>query len=558
MKTLWISLVLVFCLSMAVVTRFSVNNGGATWPVVAVFIAFFSLMLFLGLWKPMFKSPIYAIALFAWALSILLSRSLIGYGLMGGDIYAEYHAYRVTAEAGMWVKEGVASGCLSVSLLPFILEKLTGIGGLMWFRAGLLVLVALTPAVCFYAFREHIGTRLAYWGSMLLVLQETFFYTLSGQLRLGLAMFCLSLLVYVLFNWSHKKRTITALALIGMLVVSYYVMAVALSATLLLYWLLSRLVLRRDDYVWLFAAYSLVGTIIWWGFINGWLFSFFFPLVAESVTTAYLGITSSPTIAYEIYGWSSINSVPTLPAICVTVGMLALIFRLRRKIKFAPMVLLGFSAWLIFLLAIMLPVFSLWGGLNRLFLMLSVLWVPCFSAGVLFIVKLIRKLGTGEFRYRRVSILLLSCYLVCQFQLASNLLIYPLFFPETFVGKELFSTSDHRYIVTVVEKEEMEAARWIGNDSRNTFGEFTVYVGTQRYPDFTDVFELTPDARRAIVKPLHQLKPGQEGYVLLGQVSSNHGKMTTNRRYEDIGEEITAAIKSKQLVYSSGNVEVYK
>jgi len=177
---------------------------------------------------------------------------------------------------------------------------------------------------------------------------------------------------------------------------------------------------------------------------------------------------------------------------------------------------------------------------------------------MLCVVKLIRKLGTGEFRYRRVSILLLSCYMVCQFQLASNLLIPSLFFPETFTSKELFSTSDHRYIVTVVEKEEIEAARWIGNDSRNTFGEFIVYVGTQRYPGFADVFEFTPDARRAIVKPLYELKPGQEGYVLLGQVSTNHGKMSSYLRHEDIGEEVTAAIKSKRLVYSSGNIEVYK
>ena len=107
----------------------TLNNGGSNWLALSV----------LGIIAGLFIAAVclerrlgrhYGAIIFAIAVSLLLGTSMRGWGITGHDIMQEYQVFQLTASHAAWhmqYYQDAYNACLSITILPTIISRLTGI-----------------------------------------------------------------------------------------------------------------------------------------------------------------------------------------------------------------------------------------------------------------------------------------------------------------------------------------------------------------------------------------------------------------------------------------------
>jgi succinate dehydrogenase/fumarate reductase cytochrome b subunit len=91
-------------------------------------------------------------ALYLLSAAVLLATSLRGTGVTGHDIKIEYRVFTDTLDAGRWHPGGLFAGyrsCLSITVLPCVLHRLSGVSTLDTFRVCFQLLFAVVPVGAF-------------------------------------------------------------------------------------------------------------------------------------------------------------------------------------------------------------------------------------------------------------------------------------------------------------------------------------------------------------------------------------------------------------------------
>jgi uncharacterized membrane protein len=215
------------------------NNGASNILTMILFLVIPITIIFL-IWRQQLK-PIYLYGLFTIALSVLFSTSLRGWYITGHDIQHEFGVFQSTYINNLWTmsshKGDPFNACLSITILPTILCKLTTIPAVDIYKTVFQIIFAFGILPVYYLIRRFKDERMALLGGFLFITFPTFLNDMPFLNRQEIAFVFFSLLVLVTFTklGNRLKTTLSILLLLG-LILSHYSSAYVTICLLILGW----------------------------------------------------------------------------------------------------------------------------------------------------------------------------------------------------------------------------------------------------------------------------------------------------------------------------------
>ena len=134
------------------------------------------------IFKKFLPAKYYGLAIWVIALSLLLHRSLISQFLWGADIVGEYAAFRMVEMNSIWLPNApnlivAYNVTLSVTILPVMLSKLTGIQGLWIFKLIFPMIFSFVPLAIYEMLRMQFSETTAFLAAFFAMSLYTFYTT---------------------------------------------------------------------------------------------------------------------------------------------------------------------------------------------------------------------------------------------------------------------------------------------------------------------------------------------------------------------------------------------
>ena len=229
------------------------NNGAGGGVSLAALAAAGAVFALLFAWRARLRPGSLVAAIYLIGLALLLLTSLRGWYVTGHDVQREFGVFQLTSAAQRW---DVASfrdpynACLSITVLPTMLIKVTRLADPYVYKALFQLLFAATP-VCVYLLARRFGsTGMALLATLYFLAFPTFFSDLPFLDRQEIAFLFLGAALLLITNAglrpAQRSRWFVAFG-VGM-VVSHYSTTYVFVGVLLLAWLalaLLRLVAPR-------------------------------------------------------------------------------------------------------------------------------------------------------------------------------------------------------------------------------------------------------------------------------------------------------------------------
>ena len=174
---------LAILLSVAGAIRLNNHLGGGVSLAALVVIA--ALMLVLMVRHRVTSAAVLELGIFLASAAVLLLVSLRGWYITGHDIQIEYKVFTVALAAGHWTADSATNAynaCLSITILPVSVVRLTGISGLYVFKVVLPLLFALTPVLVYRSVRNVGPELIALLSAVYFVLFPTFYTDMTVHL----------------------------------------------------------------------------------------------------------------------------------------------------------------------------------------------------------------------------------------------------------------------------------------------------------------------------------------------------------------------------------------
>lgn len=232
----------------------------------------------------------YVINIFFLGLALLLSVSLRSNFLMGFDIHQEFRVFQDVLNNGIWNPRAYAdntyNACLSITLLPAILQNLFAVSSDTIFRFFMQLIAALLPVAVFGIAKKQLkNSSLAFIASMLFMFQSQYIFQLPALIRQQTAMFMFAIMIGVIINKAiSRKQTFILASTFGLgIVLSHYSSSYISLAILFLYFILS-IVLKyynmkqiginptqKNNWVMVFSVIAILSfsSFIWYGVVVG-------------------------------------------------------------------------------------------------------------------------------------------------------------------------------------------------------------------------------------------------------------------------------------------------
>jgi len=286
--------------------------------------------------------------------------------LIGADTVFEYKSFILTIINNGWYANAidrVTNSCLSVSVLPFAVWKLTGWNALMIFKYLYPVLASFIPVITYVIARRHTSIMPAMMAGVL-VAATLFNVWAASYARNVTGLFFLSIMIlFVTGNWKYKgiAATITALCV----VVSYYVAGLILIALLAGQYMVAKI--TRSEY-WLpyGGLFALIAVTAWW---YGWLN----PLALDVFRSA---------VGQTINGGVLFSADVTRWAVLAGVSVVGIVIYKRLPVvndRVIALLTMLLPAMGLMVLGHMLPAVDKFYGIERLQYMLSPLSAVAFA-----------------------------------------------------------------------------------------------------------------------------------------------------------------------------------
>ncbi|MEV6207549.1 DUF6541 family protein [Kitasatospora sp. NPDC051914] len=224
-------------LLLSVAGPIRLNNGLTGTVSVLALVAIAGLLVLLMLRRRRYPVPLLAAGLYVAAAALLLLNSLRGWGIAGHDIQREYEYFRLTLGGSYWNVElypDAYNACLSITLLPVGITRLTAIPGMYVFKVVLPLLFALTPVLVHRAVRNVAPQIVALLAAAYFMLFPTFFTDMTFLGRQEIAFLLLGCAMAVLTDGGRpvRARRAAVLALLVGCVLSHYSTTYVVVATL--------------------------------------------------------------------------------------------------------------------------------------------------------------------------------------------------------------------------------------------------------------------------------------------------------------------------------------
>lgn len=170
----------------------------------------------------------YPFALWTISLSLLLMNGLSSFHLMGRDVHYEYYSFQLALQSFHWdinTYLNPYNACLSITILPTILQSLSNLNGEYIFKIFSLI-GSFIPPVVYIVSKKYLENKYAFFAGLLFSFQLFFVYLL-GAVRQEVAILFFFLAIMVLFATDMGKNTKKILFVIFMssVIVSHYTTA---------------------------------------------------------------------------------------------------------------------------------------------------------------------------------------------------------------------------------------------------------------------------------------------------------------------------------------------
>ena len=314
----------------AVAGAIRLNNGAGGGVTVFMLVLAAIVVIALMVWANDLGIDVISGAVYLISLALLLMTSLRGWYVTGHDIQLEFHVFQLTALNQSWDISRYPdpySACLSVTILPTIIGRITGIYDPYVFKVVFQCLFAVCPVVVFRIAARLIAPSAAVMAAVYFVAFPTYFTDMPFINRQEIAFIFLGVGLLVLTNgaWSLQRRRIWFAVMAVGVVFSHYSTAYVLIALMLMILVGGALItfarrlgqrlrmrrlaeLRRARYV--ICLPLLIGvfllTVLWMGPITGTSHGTVQTIrqTADTLVTKGLFASRSSDVSYSIVGGS--------------------------------------------------------------------------------------------------------------------------------------------------------------------------------------------------------------------------------------------------------------
>ncbi|MDB5184232.1 MAG: rane protein-like [Candidatus Saccharibacteria bacterium] len=201
-------------------------NNGASNILTMIMMALVAVM-FVWLAGRLKLQRLYPYAIFMVAVAVLFGNSLRGWNITGHDIHHEFSVFQNAIAAGYWNKTTVSgdpyNACLSITILPTLIAKLTTIPDAYVFKVIFQVLFASFLPALFCIFRRFATKQVALIGVFAFMTFPTFTNDMPFLNRQEIAFIFFILMMMVNFmKIPHRLKTSLTVMFIISLILSHY------------------------------------------------------------------------------------------------------------------------------------------------------------------------------------------------------------------------------------------------------------------------------------------------------------------------------------------------
>ncbi|MEY9856027.1 hypothetical protein ABH935_001631 [Catenulispora sp. GAS73] len=191
----------VLCVVLAVAGATRLNNGLGPAVSMLAYTALAGLLALLLIRHERYAVEMLELGVFLGAGALLLLTSLRGWLITGHDIQVEYDVYRLSLASGHWAISDYRTpynACLSITLLPLALTKLTAISAAGVWKIVFPVMFAVAPVALFRSVHNLASRQVALLSSALFLTFPTFFTDMPYMARQEIAFVVLGAAVVVM------------------------------------------------------------------------------------------------------------------------------------------------------------------------------------------------------------------------------------------------------------------------------------------------------------------------------------------------------------------------
>jgi uncharacterized membrane protein len=303
--------------SVAGPIRLNNEAGGAVTTAMLILAAVLIVVVFS--WRRILHESTILVTIYLSSLSLLLMTSLRGWFVTGHDIQSEFRLFELASGQGVWNIESFRSAynaCLSITILPTIIEGTTGIPDLYIFKTVFQFLYALCPVLTYLIARRFASRTVAILAAVYFVAFPTYFSDMPFLNRQEVAFFFLGIAILLITNRAVPIRTRKiGFVVFGVgVILSHYSTTYVLLGVLILGWIVTvagSIVRKRASaqnrsprvITWTVIVGLAVLTFLWVGPITGTggQVQETFESTLNSLTGKVAGQRSSTT-SYGIFG----------------------------------------------------------------------------------------------------------------------------------------------------------------------------------------------------------------------------------------------------------------
>jgi len=203
------------------------NNNGSN-AVALVAVALVALMM-LGLaWTNKLQyQALYPLGLFSIAAALLLGTSMRGWEITGHDVMQEFQVFQLTTHHSLWSMsfyQDAYTACLSITILPTILQKLSGLYDPYIFKLVFQLVFALMATLLYSGLRTYVPRKSAFLAAVIFMTFPTFLTDMMMLNRQEVAMllFALSIMAALDTYLSKFGRHVLVIVFLRRMVLSHY------------------------------------------------------------------------------------------------------------------------------------------------------------------------------------------------------------------------------------------------------------------------------------------------------------------------------------------------
>ena len=258
---------------LAVAGATTLNNGGSAGvALVGMFAA--AALLILGLFRERYLGKFNGYILYCLCVSTLLATSMRGWNITGHDVMEEYQVFQLTLSHAAWhmsYYHDAYTACLSITILPTILQKLSGVYAPYIFKFVVQAVFASLAVILYGTMRNmRARRRVALLATFLVISFPTFLTDMPMLNRQELGLLFFALVFHVGTNPQLSKRlksVLVFLFMVGMILSHYSTSYVAIASFLAALaigciWMVMMRRLKRSDTLNLVAVTSIISPIV--------------------------------------------------------------------------------------------------------------------------------------------------------------------------------------------------------------------------------------------------------------------------------------------------------